>query len=90
MNKTPGKPEQALVFRLLAVGVVLYWLYGIVSSYFQGGADAPSLTLVIVAVVVLGGGAALIGVLAWRAWKAERAAAAEEPEELEEAPAEEE
>lgn len=65
----------ALLFRVIAVCVVLYWLLEIVIAYFKGGADAPSLTLLIVATIVLGGGAALVAVLTWKAWKADKEAA---------------
>ena len=64
-----GNFNQALLFRLAAAGLVLYWLFGIVKSYVEGGPEAPSLTLLIIACVVMGGGAVIVALLAWRTWK---------------------
>ena len=74
----------ALAFRILAVGLVLYWLYGLISAYCKGGPDVPSLTLLIVGIVLLGGGAILVAVLTWKAWKIDRAAAEMSEEEVQE------
>ena len=93
-NRTPegGKRQdfrrsnnanQALAFRILALAVVLYWLFDIVKGYFQGGPDAPSLTLVILSVVLLGGGAAYVAWNTWKAWKQDKAAAEMTQEEIE-------
>lgn len=64
-----GNHNQALIFRLAGAVLVLYWLFGIVKSYVEGGTDAPSLTLLIIACAVMGGGAILVALLAWRTWK---------------------
>ena len=90
MNKKPGNPQTALMFRLLCIGVVLYWLAELVIGYFKGGPDAPDLTLLIVAIIVLGGGAALVGFLTWKTWKLEKEAAALNDEASEALPEEEE
>ena len=84
MNKKPVSAQRALMFRLLCIGVVLYWLAELVIGYFKGGPDAPDLTLLIVAIVVLGGGAALVGYLTWKSWKLESEAAALAEEEADE------
>ena len=68
----------ALMFRVLGIGVVLYWLYGLVSAYFKGGPDAPSLTVLLVGIVLLGGGAIVVSILTWKAWKIEQAAVTKE------------
>ena len=79
------KFNQALMFRIVAIGFVLYLLFQTVTGYFKGGPEAPSLTLLLVSIVVLGGGAVLIGWLTWKAWKAEQILAeAEQEEETEE------
>jgi len=75
------KFNQALMFRIVAIGFVLYLLFQNVTGYLKGGPDAPSLTLLLVSVVVLGGGAVLIAWLTWKAWKAEQALAEAEQEE---------
>ena len=69
-------------FRLIAIGVVLYWLFGIVKAYIQGGPEAPSLGLLIVAIVVMGGGSAVIGLLTWKNWKKAKAEAVMTEEEI--------
>lgn len=77
-----GNANQALVFRLVAIGLVLYWLADIVKAYFAGGPDAPSLLLLIVAILVMGGGAVIVAVLAYRTWKKAKADAAMTEEEI--------
>lgn len=69
-------------FRLIAIGVVLYWLFGIVKAYVQGGPEAPSLGLLIVAIVIMGGGSAAIGFLTWKNWKKAKAEAVMTEEEI--------
>ena len=71
-----------LLFRVIGVCVVLYWLIETIVAYCKGGPDAPSLTMVIVGAVVLGGGALLVAVLTWNVWKLEQAAAALTEEEI--------
>ena len=62
--------KRALTFRLLAIGVVLYWLiFDIVRPYLAGGPEAPNLTTLIIAIVIMGGGSALLGFVTWKAWK---------------------
>ena len=61
--------NRTLVFRGLAVGIVLYWLGDIVLGFFRGGPEAPSLLLLILSIVVLGGGAVFIALDAWELWK---------------------
>lgn len=61
--------NRTLVFRGLAVGIVLYWLGDIVLDFFRGGPEAPSLLLLILSIVVLGGGAVFIALDAWKLWK---------------------
>lgn len=76
--------NRVVLFRVLAIGVVLYWLFGIVKAYVQGGPEAPSLALLIVAIVVMGGGAALVGWLTWKNWKKAKAEAVMTEEEISE------
>ena len=79
-----GNANRALTFRLLGVGVVLYWLYELVIGYVRGGPDAPSTGLLILAVVVMGGGAGLVAWLAFKLYKQDKAAAEMTEEEIEE------
>lgn len=66
------KAGRAATFRVIAIGVVLYWLMQTVVAYFKGGPDAPDLTLLLISIVVLGGGAVLVGVMTWKTWQAEK------------------
>lgn len=73
----PRSMQTTLMIRVLAVGYILYMLYNIVKSYFAGGADAPSLTLLLVAILVLGGGSLWVAVVTWKDYKAYKAQEAE-------------
>lgn len=77
-----GDANRQMIFRIAAVCLILYWLVDIVKAYFQGGADAPSLTLLIVAIVVMGGGALVVGIITWRTWKQAKADAVMTEEEI--------
>ena len=66
------------------MAVVLYWLYELVATYLKGGPEAPSLALLLVGIVVLGGGGVFVAWLTWKAWKADRAAAEMTEEEVRE------
>ena len=87
-NPTPGRDTWALGVRFAAAAVVLYWMMQTVVAYCKGGPDAPSLGLLIASIVVLGGGAVLVIILALKAWKIEKAmkeAEEDVPEEEEDA-----
>ena len=74
----PVNPNFMLMIRVLAVGYLGYCLLEIIKLYRAGGADAPSLPLLIGAIVVLGGGAvwiAIVSFLQWRKVQAEQTAA---------------
>ena len=88
MNNRIQRAQRALGFRVVAILVVLYWMMQTVVGYIKGGPEAPTLGVLIASVVVLGGGAVLVGVMAWKAWKAELRLAELEAEEAAEAPAE--
>lgn len=66
-------PETALTIRLAGAGIVLYWYYEIVQMFLQGGEEAPSVLLLILAGIVMVGGAAVIGISAYRLYKQEKA-----------------
>ena len=79
-----GTANRVLTFRILAIGVVLYMLWQIVQSYLAQTADSPSLTLVIIAAGLLGGGSAFLGIVTYRSWKLDQEAARMTQEELDE------
>lgn len=68
-DQPPRNPNNAVMFRVLAVGYVLYLCIQMIQTYTQGGPDAPSLGMLIVGVVLLGGGAAFLGILSFQEWK---------------------
>lgn len=68
-NQPPRNPSNTIAFRLLAVGYVAYLCINIVKLYIAGGPDAPSLTGLILGLVVLGGGAIFLAILTYREWK---------------------
>jgi len=73
-NQKKSSPlDMALMLRLLVAGYLLYLLYKVVSGYVAGGADAPSLLVLLIAIVILGGGAVTIALLSYFAWKKEKA-----------------
>lgn len=61
-EERPVNPNTLLGVRVLAVGYLVYCLWSIVKMYMEGGEEAPSLWLLILAIVVLGGGAVFIAV----------------------------
>lgn len=74
-QEQPANPHFTLMIRVLAVGYLGYCLWEILKLYRAGGEDAPSLPLLIVAVVVLGGGAVWVAITSFLQWKKDQAAA---------------
>lgn len=68
-------PTGMLIMHGTVIAVVLYMAWQLVRSYRAGGAEAPSLTTLIVGLVLLVGGCVVVGWLAVRhlpAGKAQR------------------
>ena len=74
-------PNRTVIFPALAVFLLAAMLWDIVSAYIAGGEDAPSLTVLIVAIVVLGGGTVFALLQSYRTWKALNAEKEKEAEE---------
>ena len=72
-DQPPRNPNSAVMFRLLAVGYVVYLCIQMVQIYLEGGPDAPSLAILIISVAALGIGAAILGVLTYKEWKRNKA-----------------
>lgn len=66
-------PDNAFVFRMVAVAYVLYLVWKTIGLYMAGGEDAPSLLVLCLSTVVLGGGAIVLGVISYKKWKKEKA-----------------
>ena len=68
-DQPPRNPSNTAAFRVLAVGYVTYLCVNMVKLYLEGSPDAPSLPVLIGGLVVLGGGALFLAILAYREWK---------------------
>ena len=92
MSSRPKNPDTYFGFKLLASGYLLYLTWDIIKMYLAGGEDQPSIPLLIVSVLFLGGGAIWIAVSSfkmWRKYKQEMAEEAQQAALAEEAEAEE-
>ena len=72
-EKRPVNPTPLLGIRAVAVGYALYCLWQIIKMYIDGGEEAPSIWMLLLAIAVLGGGAVLIAVLTVRKLLQQRA-----------------
>ena len=68
-KSTPRNPNNVVTFRLLAVAYVAYLCYQMVSLYLEGGPDAPTLPVLIIGVVLLGGGAIVMAILSYKEYQ---------------------
>lgn len=85
-------PTGMLIMHGTVIAVVLYMAWQLVRSYRAGGAEAPSLTTLIVGLVLLVGGCVVVGWLAVRFFlqaKREEKALEQETEQLHAAAAQE-
>ncbi|MGN0979154.1 MAG: hypothetical protein ACI4PT_02380 [Candidatus Avoscillospira sp.] len=84
-NRRARNPNGVMGFRMAAIFVVLYMLYQVVRDYIKGGPDAPSVFLLILAIVVLGGGSIGLAITSYKLWKDETKKEPEEEPEAEQA-----
>ena len=63
-------PNRTVFFPVIAVMVLGSMLWDIVSAYIKGGEDAPSVLVLVIACVVLGGGVEFSAFQSYRTWKA--------------------
>lgn len=68
-RKNGGNMSLTFGIRVIAALFVFYSLFDIVKAYFAGGEDAPSLMLLALSALVLGGGGIFIAFMAWKEWK---------------------
>ena len=64
--RRPGNPNASFTFRLLGAGVVLYWLYQLIMDFVEGGPEAPSVGVLIAAILIMGGGSIFVAVMAFK------------------------
>lgn len=62
-EQRPVNPTTLFGIRALAVGYLIYCLWQIIKMYMEGGKGAPSIWLLLLAIVVLGGGAVWIAII---------------------------
>lgn len=68
-KQAPRNPSNVIAFRVLAIGYLIYLCSDLVKLYNAGGSEAPSLTVLIVGIVVLGGGALFLAFISYKEWK---------------------
>ena len=68
-QKAPGNPTTMILFRVLAIGYVVWMLKDVVKAYFAGGPDAPSGIFVLCSCLVLGAGCVWIAIVSIKQWK---------------------
>lgn len=62
-EQRPVNPTTLFGIRALAVGYLLYCLWQIIKMYMEGGEGAPSIWLLLLGILVLGGGAVWIAIM---------------------------
>ena len=73
-DQPPRNPNNVVMFRVLAIGYVIYLCVQMVKTYTEGGPDAPSLGLLIGGIAILGGATVFLGILSYKEWKRNKAA----------------
>lgn len=68
-KSAPRNPSNLAMFRILAIGYVSYLCVNMVKLYLAGGPDAPTLSTLIIGLVVLGGGVIFLAFVSYREWK---------------------
>ena len=68
-KRTPRNPNNIVTFRVLAIGYIGYMCINIIKLYNEGGPEAPSLTALLLSVILLGGGALFLALLTYKEWK---------------------
>jgi len=67
--QNPGNPTTMILFRVLAIGYVVWILKDLVQDYIAGVEEAPSLPLLLGAIAVLGTGCVVVGIMSYKQWK---------------------
>lgn len=64
-----NRVRTTVMIRLLAAGYILYLLYSTMRMYVEGGAEAPTVPVLLLSILVLGGGGIFLLILAWKEYK---------------------
>ena len=62
-------PDNVFMFRIVAVGYVLYTVWRTIKLYMEGGEGAPELWMLCLSTVLLGGGAIVLAVISFKSWR---------------------
>ena len=65
-EQRPVNPTTLFGIRALAVGYLLYCLWQIIQMYIAGGEEAPSIWLLLLGILVLGGGSVFVAIVTVR------------------------
>ena len=65
-EERPINMTTLIMVRLLAVGYCLYCLWQIIQMYIAGGEEAPSIWLLLLGILVLGGGSVFVAIVTVR------------------------
>lgn len=71
-SNNKNRNDSMLMFRLLAAGYILYMAWQIVKAYMEGGEEAPSVLILVLSIVLLGGGAVFILVISLKQYRANK------------------
>ena len=72
--RVPKNPDNIFIFRVVAVAYILYMVWKCIQAYLEGGEGTPSLPVVVLTCLILGGGSIALGIISYRKWKADKAA----------------
>ena len=75
--RQPGNPTTMVMFRVIAIGYILWSLKDLVQAYMAGSEEAPSLTLLIATIVVFGAGCTFIAISTIKQYRVMKAELAE-------------
>ena len=65
-EERPINMTTLIMVRLLAIGYSLYCLWQIIQMYIAGGEEAPSIWLLLLGILVLGGGSVFVAIVTVR------------------------
>ena len=65
-EERPINMTTLIMVRLLAVGYCLYCLWQIIQMYIAGGEEAPSIWMLLLGILVLGGGSVFVAIVTVR------------------------
>lgn len=71
-SNNKNRNDTMLTFRLLAVGYILYMVWQVIKAYIEGGEEAPSVLVLVLTIVLLGGGAVFVLIISLKQYRANK------------------